>query len=227
MKVFITGGSKGIGFSIAKRFHKAGAQVGICGRNAQSLEEAAAQLPGIHTYVSDLSQKAEAKSLGAAILRDFGALDVLVNNAGKFLPGKIHQEPDEVFEELVQLNLAGVYYLTKAVLPPMLDARKGTVVNISSIAGIKAYENGGSYGITKYALMGFSRNLREELKPRGIRVVTVMPGAVLTDAWAGVDLPESRFIDADEVAELVYLSATLSARTVVEDIVIRPQLGDI
>jgi NAD(P)-dependent dehydrogenase (short-subunit alcohol dehydrogenase family) len=75
--------------------------------------------------------------------------------------------------------------------------------------------------------MGFSRNLREELKPHGIRVVTVMPGAVLTDAWAGVDLPESRFIDADEVAELVYLSATLSARTVVEDIVIRPQLGDI
>lgn len=227
MKVFITGGSKGIGFSIAKRFHQAGAQVGICGRNAQSLEEAAAQLPGIQIYVSDLSQKAEAKNLGAAILKDFGALDVLVNNAGKFLPGKIHQEPDEVFEELVQLNLAGVYYLTKAVLPPMLDARKGTVVNISSIAGIKAYENGGSYGITKYALMGFSRNLREELKPHGIRVVTVMPGAVLTDAWAGVDLPESRFIDADEVAELVYLSATLSARTVVEDIVIRPQLGDI
>ena len=96
-----------------------------------------------------------------------------------------------------------------------------------SIASIKAYPNGASYAMTKFALLGFSKVLREELKQHGIRVTAVMPGATLTDSWAGVDLPKDRFMTAEDVADIVYGTYALSPRSVVEEIIIRPQLGDI
>ena len=107
-----------------------------------------------------------------------------------------------------------------------MKARKtGTIINICSIASLQAY--GGSYSISKFAMLGFSKNLREELKEHGIRVISVMPGAVLTDSWAGVDLPKERFMSPEDVAEIVWTSCFVSKRTVIEDIVMRPQLGDI
>jgi short-subunit dehydrogenase len=92
---------------------------------------------------------------------------------------------------------------------------------------MKAYENGGSYSISKFALLGFSKTLREELKTYNIKVTSILPGATLTDSWSGTDLPESRFSKPEDIAELVYTITQLSKFSVVEDIVIRPQLGDI
>ncbi|HRB92355.1 MAG TPA: SDR family NAD(P)-dependent oxidoreductase, partial [Chitinophagales bacterium] len=87
--------------------------------------------------------------------------------------------------------------------------------------------NGGSYSISKFALLGFSKTLREELKSYNIKVTSILPGATLTDSWAGVDLPETRFSKAEDIADLVYAITQLSALSVVEELVIRPQLGDI
>ena len=90
-----------------------------------------------------------------------------------------------------------------------------------------AYPQGGSYAISKFAMLGFSKCLREELKPHNIKVTAIMPGATLTDSWKGVELPEERFIPAEDIASIIYNTTLLSDRTVVEDIVIRPQLGDL
>jgi NAD(P)-dependent dehydrogenase (short-subunit alcohol dehydrogenase family) len=90
-----------------------------------------------------------------------------------------------------------------------------------------AYPNGGSYAISKFALLGFSRCLRAELKEYGIRVTAVMPGATLTDSWAGTSYPNDRFMPPEDVAEMVFSAYSLSTRSVVEDIIIRPQLGDL
>lgn len=128
---------------------------------------------------------------------------------------------------MIHTNLYSAYDVTRGLVGGMIANGSGHIFNICSIASIKAYPTGGSYAISKHALYGFSRCLREELKDKGIRVTAVMPGATLTDSWAGAELPEDRFMKSEDVAELVYAAYSVSALSVVEDLVIRPQLGDI
>lgn len=226
-KVFISGASRGIGLAIAKKFYAQDFEVIICSRSAEKLADAKEQMPDLHTFVCDISDKNAVKSLAAQINEQFGALDVLVNNGGIFMPGLVHEEPDEVFEKMIKTNVHSAYYFTKALVPLMKEKKKGTIFNMCSVASILAYPNGGSYGISKFALLGFSKALREEMKPFNIRVISILPGAVLTDSWAGVGLPESRFIPAEDIAELVWGTYQLSERTVIEEILVRPSLGDI
>lgn len=226
-QILITGGSRGIGLATAQRFHREGWKVIICARRQEHLDAAAASMPGLVTYTCDLSVKAEVKAFAARVLAAHGRLDILVNNGGVFLPGQLHNEDDEVMERLIATNLFSAYYLTKALLPPMIEAGQGTVVNMCSIASITAYSAGGAYSTSKFALLGFSKSLREEMKPKGIRVISILPGATLTDSWAGVSLPEERFVPAEDVAEVVWSSCFLSLRTVVEEVLVRPVLGDI
>jgi short-subunit dehydrogenase len=109
-----------------------------------------------------------------------------------------------------------------------LQAQKsGHIFTICSTASITAYTAGGSYCISKFALLGFTKVLREETKLQGIKVTAILPGATLTPAWDGVELPESRFIPADDVASTIYSAYTMNPSTVLEEILIRPQLGDI
>lgn len=226
-KILITGASKGIGLAIARIFYQQDFEVIICARGQEGLTAAKAEMPNIHTYTCDLSDKKEVKLLGQTILKEFGTLDVLVNNGGVFLPGLIHQEEDEIYETQMRTNIDSAYYLSKILLPPMIEKQSGTVFNICSVASLKAYPNGGSYCISKFALLGFSKMLREELKPYNIRVVSVLPGAVRTASWDGTTLPDERFIPVEDVGKVVWNTYQLSERTVVEDIVIRPALGDI
>ncbi|TAF49329.1 MAG: SDR family oxidoreductase, partial [Sphingobacteriia bacterium] len=153
--------------------------------------------------------------------------DVLINNAGRFEPGSIHNEAEGVLDSMLQTNLYSAYHLTRALLPAMIDKKQGHVFNICSIASLQAYANGGSYSISKFALLGFSRNLREEMKPHGIKVTAVLPGATLSDSWAGSGVDPQRIMEASDVAKLVVAAASLSPQAVVEDIVLRPQLGDL
>jgi NADP-dependent 3-hydroxy acid dehydrogenase YdfG len=98
---------------------------------------------------------------------------------------------------------------------------------MSSIAALKAYPNGGAYSISKFALAGFSKNLREELKPHGIKVTTIYSGAVYTDSWKGSGVSEERIMEAADIAKVVYSAAHLTPQATIEEIVIRPQLGDL
>lgn len=226
-KIFISGVSRGIGLAIAKRFQQGGYQVIGCARGQSGLDAAAKEVPGLQTYRCDLADKAAVKSLIDQVRKDHGTLDVLVNNGGVFLPGQMHTEEDEVFEQLIATNLFSAYYMSKGFLPDMIEAGSGTVVNMCSIASITAYEHGGSYSVSKFGMYGFSKSLREEMKPKGIRVISVLPGATYTSSWDGMDIPAERMSPAEDIAEMTWAAVGLSPRSVVEDILVRPQLGDL
>ena len=225
--VVVTGASRGIGLAIAKRFHEEGAHVTICARGEEALEDVRDAMPGLRAHACDMAKRADVERFADTVLAETGTPDVLVNNAGAFLPGGIRDEAEGTFEAMIAVNVASAYHLTRALLPGMIARGSGTIVNLCSTASITPYPNGGSYGIAKHALLGFSRTLREELKPHGIRVVAILPGATLTDSWAGAGLPYARFMPAEDVAEAAFMAWRMSPRTVVEDILLRPMLGDI
>ncbi|MFT5642152.1 MAG: short-subunit dehydrogenase, partial [Cyclobacteriaceae bacterium] len=124
-------------------------------------------------------------------------------------------------------NLYSAYHLTRGLIPQMKKDKSGYVFNICSTASIMAYANGGSYSISKFAMYGMSKVLREEMKSFGVKVTSVMPGATLTASWEGADIPPERFVKPEDVAIMVLSTYLLSDRAVVEDLVIRPQLGDL
>ena len=130
-------------------------------------------------------------------------VDVLVNNAGIFRSSAIHTEGDGDLEKMIETNLYSAYHLTRALLPLMLPLKKGYIFNMCSTASASAYTNGGSYSISKYALLGFSKNLRQELKTHGIKVTSILPGATWSDSWAGFEAPEERLMQARDIAEAV------------------------
>jgi len=229
----ITGGTKGIGKATVVKFASNGFDIITCSRNSEDLqrlkEEVEVAFPGIDvlTRKSDLSLKTEVNDFVKFILSKKSHIHVLVNNTGIFIPGEISTEPDGRLEFMINTNLYSAYYLTRGILPQMMHEKDGHIFNICSIASIKPYANGGSYSITKYAMMGMTKVLREEMKGHGIRVTAVLPGATYTASWEGVDLPESRFMKAEDVAEAIFGAYALSKNSVVEEILIRPQEGDL
>ena len=230
--ILVTGGTKGIGRAIIERFSKEGFDIMTCSRNEKELATLQADLesrfPSIRvlTVQADLSKKEEVDKLATAV-KAFAIPDLLVNNTGVFLPGAIHNEPEGNFELMMQTNLFSAYNLTRALVNEMIARKSGHIFSIGSIAGLTAYPNGGSYAVSKWAMLGMTKCLREELKPHQIKVTSILAGATYTSSWEGVDLPIERFMSAEDVAESVWGAYNLSPRTVVEEIIIRPQLGDI
>jgi short-subunit dehydrogenase len=184
---------------------------------------------GVSVFVQsvDMSKKDAVAKFSTFILSLNRTIDVLINNAGYFVPGEISEEKDGILESMIEANLYSAYNMTRGVVKKMKETRTGHIFNMCSIASIEAYPNGGSYAISKFAFLGFSKCLREELKPHAIRVTAVMPGATRTASWEGTDLPDERFMSAEDVAESIFAAYSLSPRSVVEEILIRPQLGDI
>lgn len=232
LNIIITGASKGIGKAIAEIFAAQNKTLFICARNENELVATANELrknyPSctIYTKAVDLSNKQEVLDFANFCLEK-ATPDILINNAGQFIPGSIYTEDDETLFKMMNINLYSAYYLTKAVLPKMMENKSGHIFNMCSVAAIKAYSNGGSYSISKHALLGFNNNLREELKPHHIKVTAIHPGATYTSSWEGSGFQKSRFIEAEDIAKMVFNCSQLSANAVVEEILIRPQEGDI
>ena len=230
----MTGGSQGIGRALVERFLRAGYAVATCARSAADLarlvaEVAPAAPATLHTLPADLSRQADCQRFGAFVLGLKLPLAALLNNAGAFAPGRLQDEPADGtrLREMLSANLLSTYDVTQALLPAFIAQRQGHIFTICSTASLMAYPNGGSYGIAKFALLGFTKTLREELKTQGVRVTAVLPGATLTRSWDGVGEPPERFIQCEDVAEAVFSAFSLSPQAVVEEIVIRPQLGDL
>lgn len=231
MKVVVTGASQGIGRGIAERFAAAGADLFLVSRHmdrqAHWQQETMRRYScSISTFNADLSVKEQAFACADAILQAFDEVDVLVNNAGSFVPGSVHNEPEGHLEKMIEQNLYSAYHLTRRLLPRMMEKKKGHVFNICSIAALKAYPAGGAYSISKYAMEGFSKNLREEMKTYGIKVTSVHPGATYTSSWEGF-VARERIMEVKDIAEMVFAASSLSATACVEDIILRPQLGDL
>ncbi|MEP6677300.1 MAG: SDR family oxidoreductase [Ferruginibacter sp.] len=233
MNVVITGASKGIGKAIAASFAAAGNHLFLCARNEVNLyntvaalqtEYASAQIKAIP---ADLSKKNEVIHFAEWVSKNAGTVDILVNNAGSFLPGSIFNEKEGTLENMIETNLYSAYHLTRLLLPEMMKKKQGHIFNICSVASLESYPNGGSYSISKFAMAGFSKNLREEMKPYHIKVSALYPGAVMTDSWGDFDNSAKRIMEAEDVAAMVLAMSRLSVQAVVEDIVMRPQLGDL
>jgi short-subunit dehydrogenase len=230
--IIITGASKGIGKAIAAAFAVENVNLFLCARNETVLQNTVRELQAanpkcvIEAIAIDLSKKEQVIEFGNWCLQ-FGTPDILINNAGHFLPGSVNNEAAGLLEKMIETNLYSAYHLTQIIVPAMIAAKKGHVFNMCSIASLHAYANGGSYSISKFALMGFSKNLREELKPHNIKVTAVFPGAVLTDSWGNYDNSDKRIMEAKDIADMIVASSKLSPAAVVEDIILRPQLGDL
>jgi len=232
MNVIITGASRGFGKAIAEIFAANGHNLYLTAMHEDRLNKTMEELLNEYSSVtikakaSDLSEKAQAQEFGKWCLQN-SEPDVLVNNAGSFAGASVHNEEDGVLEEMIETNLYSAYHLTRIIVPEMAKNKRGHIFNISSIAGLKAYPGGGSYSISKFALHGFSVNLREELKSYNIKVTTVFPGAAYTDSWAASGIDKKRFMEAEDLAKMIYAASQLSPQACVEDIILRPQLGDI
>ncbi|WP_143962252.1 SDR family oxidoreductase [Litoribacter populi] len=230
--ILVTGGTKGIGRAIIFKFAAAGFDIYTCSRTQQDLdslgEELKVEYPGIGYFAktADLSKKEEVEAF-AQWVKGHTVPDVLINNAGVFLPGSIHEEPEGNFELMMHTNLFSVYYLTRAFTQAMVERKSGHIFSMGSIAGMTAYGNGGTYAISKWALLGFTKCLRQEMLEHNVKVTSIMPGATFTASWEGAGIPEERFMKASDVAEAVWSAYSMSPQSVVEEIVIRPQLGDI
>jgi short-subunit dehydrogenase len=230
--IVVTGGTRGIGRAVVEKFASEGFDVATCARTRKDLDEMKREIEKVlsvqvHTHVADMGKKEDVKEFCHFVNGLHRPVEVLLNNAGYFLPGEITTEPDGTLENMINANLFSAYHTTRGLVEGMKSKKNGYIFNLCSIASIKAYPNGGSYAISKFALLGFSKCLREELKSFNIRVSAVMPGATYTASWEGVDLPEKRFIPVDDIADTIFAAYKLSGRSVVEEIIIRPQLGDI
>jgi NADP-dependent 3-hydroxy acid dehydrogenase YdfG len=232
MNAIVTGGSKGIGKAILEKLVREGVNVAFCSRNEKDVWATAKSLyeinkVKIYHQAADVSKKQDCQSFIKNAIAQLGSIDLLVNNAGTYIPGQVINEEDGVFEKLLETNLYSAYHITRACMPTLLAQQKGHIFNICSIAGMQPYANGGSYSISKFAMIGLSKNLREELKPEGIKVTTVNPGATMSDSWAGVEIDPKRIMEATDIAEAIWSIYNLAPQTVVEEIVLRPQLGDL
>jgi short-subunit dehydrogenase len=189
MNAVITGATKGIGRSITEKFAYEGFNIAICARNKKDLEALYDELhnkyPDIEilTLSCDVGEKKQLKSFADLIKSQWKSVDLLVNNAGIFLPGQVHKEKAGTLEKLIKTNLYSAYYLTQYLIRLMIREKHGHIFNICSTASTKAYPNGGSYGISKFALLGFSKNLRLEMMPYNIKVTAVIAGATFTPSW--------------------------------------------
>ena len=232
-KAVITGATKGIGRALAEALATEGYDLAVCSRHQEDLDalktDFSARFPDIKilTKAVDVSQKKEVLEFADLITQTWERVDVLVNNAGIFISGSIQNEADDALETMLNVNLMSAYNLTRALLPTMLVRKRGYIFNLCSAASIRAYTNGGSYSISKFALLGFSKNLREELKETGIKVTSILPGATWSDSWVGFEAPESRLMQARDIAEVVVSALRMSASAVIEEILMRPQLGDL
>ncbi len=254
--IVITGASQGIGAATALAFSRAAAEgrfattgtssaadaqtpdkrkhtlrLSLLARNRTNLErvaEACRRL-GADTRVvpCDMTRPGEIRAASASILENPPVPTAIVHNAGIFAPGGMDDVDETALQAQLDINLFSAYRLTRELLPAMRAAGRGHLLFMNSVAGNQGYPGGLAYCVSKHALMGLARSLREELMQESIRVTSILPGATFTPTWEGADIDENRLMPAEDIAEAVVSAYAMSPRSVVEEIVVRPQLGDL
>ncbi|WP_421774686.1 SDR family NAD(P)-dependent oxidoreductase [Gracilimonas sp.] len=227
--VIITGGSKGIGLSIARVFaRKTNHPLVLIARNQQELTEAKEECidegaSKVEILTLDITNEVKIGEV------DFGKLNpgILINNAGSFLFKKLEDTSNEEFVSQFQINAAGAFNLTKAVLPDLRNSNRGLVVNISSVGALKGLKDSGAYSMSKHALLGYTRSLRKELTGSNIAVTAINLGQTYSTSWHEVDIDPKNLIDPEDVGRLIVSLSELSSRSVAEEITLMPQGGEV
>lgn len=229
--VLITGGSRGLGFALAREFAHRGARIAICARDPEELRRAAADLNKTEVEVMavpcDISRREQVEAMVSQVMRRFGRIDVLVNNAGVIQVGPVETMTEADYEHALETMFWGVLHPTMAVLPHMRQRRSGRIVNVTSIGGKVSVPHLLPYGCAKFAAVGFSEGLHAEVARHGIRVVTVVPGLMRTGSYLN-----AQFKGAEE-GEYVWFSlgatlpgVSLGAERAARQIVRAAEYGD-
>ena len=232
MLTLVTGASQGIGEAIARAFAaRPGARLALVARSADRLADVAAACrtagAEAEAFPCDVTDDAAVEAMVEAVRAWGGVPDVLVNNAGAFEPGGFLDTPPAAFRRQLEVNVVSAFLVTRAVLGGMLERGSGRVLMMGSVASVRGYPGGTAYGAAKHALLGLARSLREETLGTGVGVTTLLPGATLTPSWDGVDVPPERLMPPADIARVAVEVATLSDRSVVEEVLIRPGAGDL
>ena len=231
--ILVTGGTKGIGRAIIEKFALEDFDVLTCARSDTDLFDLKTDMEdkfpriSVYTCQSDISKVTGIRKLAELFYNLNRDIDVLVNNAGIFIPGEISTEDDGILEKMIETNLYSGYRITRAVVGGMIKKKYGHIFNICSTASIEPYENGGSYTISKHAQYGMSKMFREELKKFNIRVTSVIPGSTLTSSWEGSGIPADNFVKPEDVAISIFNAWEISSNSVVEELIIRPLKGNV
>lgn len=221
----VTGGSKGIGFAIARSLAQAGVSVMICARDESEIAQALPALRDgargrVQGLACDVRDEAAVQRLVEHTVTAFDGLDILVNNAGVGLLGPVETFPPEHWRLTLDTNLTGAFYCCHYAIPALKARGGGAIVNIGSRSSVNAYGGGAAYCASKFGLLGLSESLLQELHPFGIRVSCVMPGRVATD-FAG-EPPQDWHLSADDVAQAVIDALSFAPRALASRIELRP-----
>ncbi|HEY4100212.1 MAG TPA: SDR family oxidoreductase [Gemmatimonadales bacterium] len=225
----VTGGSRGIGKAIATELYARNWQLFLVAQDPEHLAAAKADFANaVGTFAVDLGAgAAAADSVSEAFASDSASLDLLVLGAGIFIEESLSAVDENTFRRNMAVNLDANVFLVKALLPSLSRGTKPRIIIIGSTAAYEPYPLVPTYGIAKWALRGFAQNLRHELQGSRIGVSFVSPGGTLTDMWAGVDLAPNRLLDPHDIAIIVATIPELSEQAVVDEVIVRPILGDI
>jgi NADP-dependent 3-hydroxy acid dehydrogenase YdfG len=231
--LWITGASSGIGRALAKTFVQHGDTVAVSARRIdllRSLEAETTSSSGIcKVYPCDVGDEDQVANAGASILKDCGSIDILINCAGITSFKDFMNTTTSVFDEIIRANLRGTFLATKAVLPSMLERGAGVVMNILSYAGKFTYTGSSAYAAAKAGAEAMMDVVRAETRDKGIKIINVSPGAVLTSIWH--PRHQERYgnvmMKPEEIANFLYEISLQPASMMVEDIIIRPQGGDL
>jgi len=223
----ITGAGRGIGAAIAASLARLGANAVLCGRTLATLDATAKSIASTggraEVIVCDVSNLNSVEAAAQQLQNKLGRLDILVNNAGiGGFGGPLHQLPPEAWEQILNTNLRGVYYMIRAFAPMMIAARAGHIVNISSLAGKNALPNGAAYAASKWGLNGLTYSVAEELRGHNIRVSVVCPGSVNTELSPHVGKDPGKMLQPDDVAHAVAMLVTQARQSFVSEILLRP-----
>ena len=222
----VTGASRGIGAAIARKLCEAGANVALCSRSAEAVAAIADTLNSEgYTAIStaaDISKKGDVEALIKTVLDRFSEIDILVNNAGITRDTLLMRMQDEDWDAVLQTNLTGTMYCTRAVMRPMLRQRSGRIINISSVIGVMGNPGQASYAAAKAGIIGFTKTIAREVGVRGITVNAIAPGFITTDMTAQMPqqnqeqlrdlIPLRRFGSPEDVADAVHFLASDAAR---------------
>lgn len=222
----ITGGSRGIGHAIALRLANLGANVAICGRDAQALAAVEAELKkiGSHVYsqIADVSRSADVTALVDKTEAALGPISILVNNAGIGLFGPAHEKSEADWDRVLDTNLKSVFLVSRAVAPSMIRRGAGDIINISSLAGRNAFAGGGIYCASKWGLQGLSACMAEDLREHGIRVSVICPGSVATEFSTRGSKDPAKTLSPEDVAHAVEMIVTQGPQSFLSEVHLRP-----
>ncbi len=223
----VTGGSRGIGFAIARKLASMAATVVICGRNQSELQQTAASISSqgsrCEGLACDVTSLRSVEQFAHSVFSKFGRIDILVNNAGiGAFSGPLHTLSPEDWDRVVNTNLRAVYYTIRAFAPKMIEQNSGDIINISSIASKNALPNGAVYSASKWGLNGLTYSVAEELRSHNIRVSVVCPGSVDTDLSPHAGKNKDRMLKPDDVAHVVAMLVTQAPQSFASEVVLRP-----